>query len=812
MKQRAFTLVEILVAISILATISIVAYVSVSGHMKIANNATRISTIDSLHLSLSDYYQLKKVLPEPDSNYIAYDERGTYMHSLSGAYGVSGHVSDSFLPAGYVNFSATDPESNQFYGYGKLTDNTAFDVASVLYDEKTGGYKTYIRGTYEKQRLSSLIRAYSSSNFISQDSTEDLPYNPYERKVTAYVSSYSGTLTIKDSKGGSTVLDSTLVSSFTGELNSGDSVILSTGSTALLHISDGSELSLGSATSQTELSLDTLAYNGDNNLASKVALYLKSGEVWTEAPHLRSEADSASDFSIQTDSAVAAVRGTVFGVAKNPLGITTLSLDVGKLEVSKRTGSSSIPFYTNDGFSDTATGGFVLDNAKSYMVVPEGGQPIKLDGISIGSPTGGTSTGSLNPFEIDQKIQHPPFSLGYRPRADRISFTHTGAQANTDTGILSVTFQNYGVDSYELYFGSGEMDPAQGMPVPGDTPSYTGSLPLVIGPVTITGAFVYNPDPQISRVYSLKVCFHSKCSAPDIQTIVGSTFSIDHFKVWGEKKPKCLTGFSSFPPFGCQPDNLVAYAPYDRDSDLNLYGRNKEPIAGSGAGILNRPLYRGYDTALNAFNTIDGSTRPGTYPSDLFKSQYNSFYQWGDTKGILVATASGGTGTGSLQYDLAPLNLSGSHFAIEMRVRGGALNRTDSQSYYMWDDGNGGVALRYQSNVGGVGKFTLESRSYYLVGTNNNCLPSYTNFQVKYFCSNTNTPSFNNTTFYTILTEFKGNIISLFVDGQPVGSVGIDPTKYFTNQRIFIGNRPGSGVFIGQWNDIIDSVKVFSLP
>lgn len=83
MKQRAFTLVEILVAISILATISIVAYVSVSGHMKIANNATRISTIDSLHLSLSDYYQLKKVLPEPDSNYIAYDERGTYMHSLS---------------------------------------------------------------------------------------------------------------------------------------------------------------------------------------------------------------------------------------------------------------------------------------------------------------------------------------------------------------------------------------------------------------------------------------------------------------------------------------------------------------------------------------------------------------------------------------------------------------------------------------------------------------------------------------------------------------------------------------------------------
>ena len=121
-----------------------------------------------------------------------------------------------------MNFQATDPESNQFYGYGKTLGSTTedgndendakFDVAAVLYDEKTGGYKTYIRGTYEKQRLSSLIRAYSSSNFVSQDSTEDLPYNPYERKITASVSSYSGTVKLENDKGESL--------SLTGELNS----------------------------------------------------------------------------------------------------------------------------------------------------------------------------------------------------------------------------------------------------------------------------------------------------------------------------------------------------------------------------------------------------------------------------------------------------------------------------------------------------------------------------------------------------------------------------------------------------------------
>ena len=301
--------------------------------MKVSNNATRIASIDSLHLSLSDYLQMKKVLPEPNSNTVTYDERGSYTHSLTGAYGVSGYVSYNFLPSGYANFEATDPESKQFYGYGKTLspENPTFDVAAVLYDQVTGGYKTYIRGTYDKQRLASLVRSYSSSNFVSEGSIEDLPYNPYDRKVTAYVSSFSGTIKI-----GNTSYTSPLT--FTGELNSGDKITVATGSTALIHISDGSELSLGSTTSETILSLDSLTYNDDNNLASRVSLFLSLGEIWVEAPHLRTETDSESDFRIQTDSALAAVRGTVFGMTKTGsliTGTTSIALVSGKLEVAK---------------------------------------------------------------------------------------------------------------------------------------------------------------------------------------------------------------------------------------------------------------------------------------------------------------------------------------------------------------------------------------------------------------------------------------------------------------------------------------------
>jgi hypothetical protein len=61
------------------------------------------------------------------------------------------------------------------------------------------------------------------------------------------------------------------------------------------------------------------------------------------------------------------------------------------------------------------------------MVVPDGGQPIKLDNITapntVGSTTSSSTTGSIVLGESQNKIDHPSFSLGYRPKADKISFS-----------------------------------------------------------------------------------------------------------------------------------------------------------------------------------------------------------------------------------------------------------------------------------------------------------------------------------------------------------------------------------------------------
>lgn len=88
----------------------------------------------------------------------------------------------------------------------------------------------------------------------------------------------------------------------------GDCIQVGTGSTALLHISDGSELSLGSTGSVTILELKDLRYKDSEDPVTSVLLKLMSGEVWAEAPRLRKINENESEMQIYTTTALAAVR------------------------------------------------------------------------------------------------------------------------------------------------------------------------------------------------------------------------------------------------------------------------------------------------------------------------------------------------------------------------------------------------------------------------------------------------------------------------------------------------------------------------
>lgn len=581
-----------------------------------------------------------------------------------------------------MNYLPTDPDTAQFYAFGKRIDDSGYDLSSVL--SQDGTYVSYLRGSYDGKRLTSLVRSYSSSDFVSDGSTEALPYNPYERKITAMIDAWSGSVTVNNS---STIL--------TGTLNTGDTIFVESGSTASLHISDGSELSLGSTTGQTKLNLADLSYKSDDNLSSRVSLWLQSGEVWAEAPHLRSETGSVSEFTIQTDSAVAAVRGTVFGMTESPSGSTNITLVSGKIEVAKKTAPALVDPSVSTGLStfDTrlfgaSTGSFYTESGHTIMQTTDN-TPITLSGVTLPSATGTnlnhdstTSTGTMDINTIKPKIRPLGFSSAYHPRITSLSGS---------TNSLIVAFESVAATYYRAHIES-----ASG------TFDFSGSIATTDTSVTLSGSttrsLIIGSNAKLA--FSLCVEFGTKtiCSAPTVLGIPAGTFSLDNISDTIDNigkvaltKTGVLDVLNSNPTLVGQISTgtlqLVNASGVVLDSGLvrgfQCKSSNDEPPI----------LSLGYPNDVIPSSSCDGITSSpqwqqkisaygscvGTY---LFvKKPYTCA-----TKGYINPSTDNTilVNTGKvLSYNISSLGIA-SKFAIEVGVRGGALKRSGNYLLYHW--------------------------------------------------------------------------------------------------------------------------------
>ncbi|MFB0964557.1 MAG: type II secretion system protein [Patescibacteria group bacterium] len=227
-RYGGFTLVELIVTVSVIATIAVLGVVYGNGYKASSNNAERLSDVDTLKLAAESYSRAKGDYPEPTGNRIYFDSNGAYEHSATGSYGVSGTATSDLFGSEFLAEVPKDPETGNFYGYGKRKDGVAaYDFATV--DRRTDGYYAHVRGNYDGSALPSLVREYNGPGFVEDGKTSRLPYNPYEMKVTAKVASFSGAVKIVPSK------------SLTGELVEGDVLNVPAGGYAMLHVSDGTE-------------------------------------------------------------------------------------------------------------------------------------------------------------------------------------------------------------------------------------------------------------------------------------------------------------------------------------------------------------------------------------------------------------------------------------------------------------------------------------------------------------------------------------------------------------------------------------------
>ncbi len=300
MNKRAFSFVEIIISISILVVLAIVATTATNNIKNNSNNSKVIAdlaTLQNWFISMSNEWNK---LPEPNWNKNYYTQSGSYAHDKSEAYWVYWKVTQDTLDNRYLNITPLDPRTNQYYSYWVAIDSNQFEVAWVLFNEEW--HRAKVQWNYSAENgIYNLIRDHNSNNFVI-DKGPYLPYNPEEKLLTA-----------RDSEGNVYYEWDEITNNSWWQLE--------------LYFSDGSTSVIDNGTS---LVLAQMDFPKENNLVSKVKIFLDAGSIWTQATSL----DDESSFDIFTTDTTASVRWTIFGVDTNGTD-TQVTVEKWKVEVKK---------------------------------------------------------------------------------------------------------------------------------------------------------------------------------------------------------------------------------------------------------------------------------------------------------------------------------------------------------------------------------------------------------------------------------------------------------------------------------------------
>ncbi len=300
--KKAFTFVELIITLWIIVLLWVIAVTTLNKSNENVNNTKIESDTITLKNALIAYKQTENKLPKPswNNNYFAVDS--TYSHSTStGAFWVYGSVTEDTIPKKYIDAIPLDPISNHYYSYWKTLDSEFFEIASVIRKWETASTKLDWTYPWEYWPIS-LIREYNWAFFISDRSTNHLPYNPDDHILSAKIWSYSWTVKV----------NGTLI---TGNISLVEWDDIETGTESYVNIFF-SDWSVSTLKADSKLTLSSLKYKStENNLLTQIKLFLWTWEIFTKATSLNSD---GSDFEVYTSDTSAAVRWTIFSVSTNP--------------------------------------------------------------------------------------------------------------------------------------------------------------------------------------------------------------------------------------------------------------------------------------------------------------------------------------------------------------------------------------------------------------------------------------------------------------------------------------------------------------
>lgn len=311
MNKKAFSMIEILISVSIIIILAIVATTTSNNLKNNSNNSKVVSDLNTIENSLVSFKEQSGSLPLPNWNNNFFDKNWSYVHSFTStwAFWVYGKFTENSLEKRFLDITPLDPRTNQYYSYGVTKDSNQFEIAWVIWEKDN--YISKIVWDYTAEDwLYSIIREYNWPNFISDKST-NLPYNPEEKVLIATDTNWN-------------------------IYKKWDTINNNTWNNLEIFFSDWSTSII---TPWTIVNLNELDFPKENNLVSKINLFLQAWSIWTKATRLWEE----SSFDIVTSDTTASVRWTIFKVEVLANSSTEVHVIKWKVEVIDNRNTIAIP-------------------------------------------------------------------------------------------------------------------------------------------------------------------------------------------------------------------------------------------------------------------------------------------------------------------------------------------------------------------------------------------------------------------------------------------------------------------------------------